>query len=350
MSTHQHIGEAAVRESGRARRFRCASYISVVSVLFFFAGQHPFQCKNRSGSCTPFKDSIQIDSLRQKTNDPTKKRLEFVHIPKTGGTAIESIAKNANLTWAICHFGSPDSVSKISNGLVGCYNQKESDDAETINTNQTKDKNNNWRSGLFWESNGCPWWHVPPSHVQAFYSERNNPYADADLFAVVRNPYERIISEYYYVINELEGHSANKSTTQDAVHFNKILHDRLSEFSSKMWQGEPSKGIPGNKMYYSHDGHLISQYDYIYDKETSQRIVEHVLFFEDLNSDFSNLMADYNLPLALPSNRVRPKSEQKLGVGNLTIQNILLIEELYEEDFREFGYEVLSKRRRRKTR
>ncbi len=345
MSIHQHMEEVTPR---RSRRFRCVSYISVVSILVFFAGQRPFQCKNTRGSCSPLTDSIKIESLRQKRNESNKKRLEFVHIPKTGGTAIESIAKNANLTWAICHFGSPDSVSKISNGLVECYkNKSQSISVERLTTNRTKEKSNNWRTGLFWEANACPWWHVPPSHLQAFYSERNNPYADADLFAVVRNPYNRVISEYYYGINELEGHSTNKSTAHDAAHFNEILHERLSEFSSRMWQGEPSKGIPGNKIYYSHDGHLIPQYDYIYDKDTSQRIVKHILLYENLQSEFSSLMADYGLPLALPTSRIRPKGEQKLGVWNLTMQNMMLIEELYQDDFREFGYELFSKQRRR---
>ena len=313
---------------------RFSSFCCVSVALLLFATQNKF--------VTYTVGDLQIEKVQEKKK---RLRLEFVHIPKTGGTAIESIAKNANLTWSICHFGNPEVVSKISNGLVECYHNNNIERA----TKGRSQNRSSWQSGLFWESNRCPWWHVPPAHVQAFYPKKDNPYADADLFAVVRNPYERIISEYYYAMNELEN-PRNKNTTkhQDTAHFNTFLHKRLSAFSSKMMAGDLSNGIPGNRVYYSHDGHLIPQYDFVYDKVNNRRIIEHVLIFENLHEDFSNLMAEYGLPLELPRSRVRPKSGKKLEVWNLSIQNMLLVEDIYKDDFREFGYDMLSKRRRRK--
>lgn len=333
---------------------------SVVFLLFLYVAPNRSDCENNNNNkhrCATFTNALRIGQKEEK-NEKRRRRLEFVHIPKTGGTAIESIAKNANLTWSICHFGSPEAVSKMSNGLVECYrpndtykrNSNNESEIEKEKKNHSKSigskkKNGDWLSGLYWESNHCPWWHVPPAHVEAFYSGNNNPYEGADLFVVVRNPYDRIISEYYYAISELQAsrNNHNKTIINDDSNLNKILHKQLSEFSSQMMTGDASRGIPGNKMYYSHDGHLIPQYDFVYDKHNGHRMVEHVLFFENFQTDFSNLMAEYELPLTLPKTRVRPKSEKKLGVWNLTLENMLLIEDIYRDDFLEFGYKLLSK-------
>ena len=44
---------------------------------------------------------------------------------------------------------------------------------------------------------GCPLWHIPPHYFQ-LPRFPHNPYENAKLFAVVRNPFDRLISEFFY--------------------------------------------------------------------------------------------------------------------------------------------------------
>ena len=93
-------------------------------------------------------------------------KLEFIHITKTGGTAVETIAaRDANITWGICHF-----QFQLNLGPA-CLRP-------------------NWvhQVDLFKAS---PPWHAPPQWMNP------NPYLGSDTFTIVRNPYDRIISEFY---------------------------------------------------------------------------------------------------------------------------------------------------------
>ena len=113
--------------------------------------------------------------------------------------------------------------------------------------------------------------------------------------------------------------------------------------------------------YLMDDGHFIPQFDYIYDNtgtsddlppsfslapQKRRRIVNHVLKFETLRRDFHSLMSKYGNGMEqlipLPRKRVRSSMDKKLGLYNLTLDNLQLIELIYKEDFEEFGYELQS--------
>merc|ERR1711862_272087 len=84
--------------------------------------------------------------------------LEFVHIKKNAGTAIEKAGADANIAWGACHYVI----------LAFC---------EGVKPDKAKEY-----------SGGSPW-HDPD----------NNKYAQhTKTFTVVRNPYERVLSMYYY--------------------------------------------------------------------------------------------------------------------------------------------------------
>lgn len=104
----------------------------------------------------------------------------------------------------------------------------------------------------------------------------------------------------------------------DARRFNEVHNTLLSKYLWNFWRGDASRMIPGNNEYFSNDGHLIPQYDFVYDINHRKKIVEHVLRFENLREDFSNLMDRYDLSIELPTKVIRASTKKELGVHNLT--------------------------------
>ena len=98
------------------------------------------------------------------------RKLEFLHIPKNAGTTIEAAAGKVGITWGVCHF-------------------KQMSYCPGFNATKVP-KNHNEPPE--------PVWHYPIQYLNLFTEE--NPYKGSgiDLFTVVRNPYDRMISEYYY--------------------------------------------------------------------------------------------------------------------------------------------------------
>ena len=86
-------------------------------------------------------------------NFKNKKELFFIHIPKNAGTTIENIAFEHNILWGVKYFKKNNSQ---------------------LNINIPK-KNNLW--------------HLPPKYFL------DDTYKGKIIFAIVRNQYERIISE-----------------------------------------------------------------------------------------------------------------------------------------------------------
>ena len=67
-----------------------------------------------------------------------------------------------------------------------------------------------------------------------------------------------------------------------------------------------------------------------------KKLVKHVLKFENLHADFSNLMKSYALPIHLKLHRF--KSNFGLSVSDLTPSTKKLIYAAYKQDFDAFGY------------
>lgn len=347
------------------------------------------------------------------------RRLEFVHIPKTGGTVIESTAAQYGIVWTICHFAQPHIPPLISNNETHCPLNSLKYGWPTID-----------------KYNQCPWWHVPAVYFEC--CQPVNPYAGAvdvvddrskqddddddddtvgavDLFVVVRNPYERIISEYYYfhthVLSKEDEDDQNDVKTLNTFVTNH-LRPFITQSAALTWQyvsytnGTRQKTEQqtattvsenhlnklsgagrwmklGNDPYFQAAGHYIPQYDFVYVQEEivngikdghinarnetvfvvddgvdgqkrhtrsisfqyrHRRYVRYVLRFENIRSEFHELMKMYERTqnVTLPTRHVRPSREKKLGVQNLTKQNIEWIERIYDEDFTSFGYQKIS--------
>jgi hypothetical protein len=115
------------------------------------------------------------DTEEEEDEDPcapleNPPRLELVHIPKTGGTSLEITASQNGIAWSYCHWGPsppcPPHPKRRSLTHHGVH---------------TAGVNN---------------WHVPPMYFDA--DERPvpfDPYQNATLFTIVRNPYDRAVSQ-----------------------------------------------------------------------------------------------------------------------------------------------------------
>ena len=189
--------------------------------------------------------------------------LEFVHITKTGGTSIEDWGYKNNIPWSYKkraffekhkHFQLRQDVSK---------------------------------------------WHIPPKF---FF---NNPYKDKKTFTCVRNPYTRIISEFYC---PWTGCKNNKATKKD---FNIFIYNLLLK-----------KGIVNG----------LPQYLYM--------DVDYILHFETLQNDFTNMdnSFDKTYDTTLPHSNKRKNKNNYFTINDLDKRNILLINKIYEQDFKLFGY------------
>ena len=139
-------------------------------------------------------------------------------------------------------------------------------------------------------------------------------YENSATFAVVRNPYERAISMYYYEAKKM----------RNSVLSEHNMNDYLLNELKKNWK-------------------YLPQSLYIYDQE-GNKVVDHVLQFERLDTEFEMLMKNYTLNIKLPDRPVNARSTAvKLDTTHLSKRTVHFINEYYERDFSNFGYEKLVK-------
>ena len=214
--------------------------------------------------------------------------LKFVHIPKNAGTSIENSVLKHNIKW-----GFRDWTKKEHNKFIeNSWNSfKKKGKWWNISTNNTY-KNNK----------GCYPWHAPPDELGRDIYKK-----DDDLFCVVRNPYNKIISAYKY--------SYGKKATKEGL--NKFIKEKLSDFNkNERWNG----------------CHILPQYKYTHGNIKC----EHILKFENLDNDFDKLNKKHQiLNIKLDKNN---KSKSKLNIDDLTQESKDLIYKVYKKDFELFGY------------
>jgi hypothetical protein len=138
--------------------------------------------------------------------------------------------------------------------------------------------------------------------------------------------YERIISEYYCSAFGYKGEDR-----ENPVVFNKWLAGNLTLLSEKL------------------QGHMLPQHYYVYD-ENGDKVVTHILRFENLQTEFDALMEQYGLPVRMPPKssktvfhfKGKPREEEMINVNSILPENILKINEVYSRDFEFFGYPMIK--------
>jgi Sulfotransferase family len=219
---------------------------------------------------------------------------------------------------------------------------------------------------------GAMLWHLPPHRWEAAVLGTSNAttsrgavvqgdstkvhiYApDTPLFCVVRHPYDRLISEYYFVHVSYAKPGA-KITNTSSEHLNwwaqRMLRRR--RIFSSIADRDPWSWYPQH-MYGESGGHWIPQYDYVYDDQGRQ-MVEHVLRFENMTAEFDALMQQYNmtnmsLPQLMTSSSTKGNhttleavknstTTSKLTRKDLTERTKSMIHVIFPRDFDAFGYQ-----------
>jgi hypothetical protein len=200
--------------------------------------------------------------------------LEFIHIPKNAGTTIENIANDEGIKW-------------------GRFKPKFK---ETIT-----------------DEINCTYWHTPPRH----FDKKTSPYATDETFCVIRDPIERLISEYKYRFRD--GHDSV------GVYFTPYSLNKWIELVIQ-------KDFHSNgKM----NCHHIPQSQYVFD-DNGVRTCDNILRFNHINNDFTNLMKEHDLEhLKLDTNHNSSSShnQPKLTPDDITQENIQKIQSVYKDDF-----------------
>ena len=261
-----------------------------------------------------------------------EKKLEFVHITKTGGSAIEKAASKAGLIWGACHY--------LSNKEVGC-----------------SQPDLPWKEPGYQSFSLTSPWHTPPKWLKHSIDEGMYPYNGADLFVVIRNPYSRIVSEYYCPWNGFQGkHRNNPDVMNEWVkHTVTALDTAMDEFNDRnrdgQWRRVQAKVEERTKRSkYGHfdpyrylfaQKHYINQAEYVYDGDSV--IVKNVVHYENLSKEFDALMKKYGIDLSLPPKEkdgtYTYKSQSKLSHTDLNPDTIALINKFAKPDFERFGYQ-----------
>jgi len=254
---------------------------------------------------TSVKNIIEVDELHSSPNkslslplfserNSTNYKIELIHIPKTGGSALGRSAIEKNVTW-------------------GYYNFQKYDDAPFVFDPQDS-------------SRGIPFWHLPLQLFEKIPSEFDVSYydEDTDVFVVVRNPYERLVSEYRYTMG------FNRLQNYTAAYMNQYLLELL--------QQKP------NKDFYIEQGHYIPQYNYVFNGN-GRRMVNHILRFDHLIEDFAklvNLYPKYLKGVKLSSKRKLQNQDRSLSVDDLSKEVLELTEFVYAKDFEYFGFDKIT--------
>jgi len=219
--------------------------------------------------------------------------LEFVHIPKNAGTSIELAGVESGIFWGF-----------YSLQFQGYQSMPD---------------------GTF-----CSRYHVPPTLVQG-----HNPYSSARLFCFSRDPYERAVSEYVYLLSipwAAEYADAYKNGLLEYPEcspegLNNFVQTSLFEYKS------------GRK--FIDDCHHLPQTVYMFDEQGKQ-ICDDILRTGDLPDAFDRLMIKHGYPARMPTERRLATADvcEGLGVVSLTEATRQLLQEVYADDFRLLNYSM----------
>lgn len=211
------------------------------------------------------------------------KKLIFIHIPKTGGTSIEKALGVQQLD----NLFSFKRCSEMLPHVVEMFSGSEKNRVYATTPQ-----------------------HLSASQLKIILGKTFDEYQK---FAIVRNPYDRIVSEYHYT---------QTNPNQRLAQFKRI---NFKTFVRKVFN------LPEMVRHSLFDSHLNSQHSFLHDS-LGFSLVENVFNFETLN-EVSNW-----LNLSLPHER---KSVRKHWEEYIDDESKRIINDVYSIDFETFKYNTI---------
>ena len=212
-----------------------------------------------------------ISYISKNIKNSVEQFIEFIHIPKNAGTTIENIGNDVNIKWG-----------------------------------RFKHKHREYNS-MKNDINKCSYWHIPPKDF-----DNNLIYKENETFCVLRNPYDRIVSEYKYRNHKDEKHTPEKMNSWIKKHL-----------------------IPKNYEKGGLNCHFIPQSDFIYDAQNNVTC-DNILDFDNLTSEFNHLTEQRDIDLKLNEEIKHNQSTQSVTISDLDDDVKDLIHKVYKRDFDEF--------------
>lgn len=255
--------------------------------------------------------------------------LGFVHIPKTAGSTIEKAARIQQMTmWGYRAWtGVPQRNILPPPNLLEVPPEEVGSDIL---------------------------WHIPPALLKARAGNISHlPYQGQDLFAIIRNPYARVVSEVFYKC----GMRNSTLCLGDQRMVNQRIRNNLGQqlnCTRTITRGEDdlNTAVPAswNECYLRKAGHYIPQWHYFYNSDNLERQIRYLIHFESLHEGFAQLMTERSLDISLQLQKAERKTNYVdlpenafRGVESLEPQTIRLIKKLYREDFQLGRYSLAVK-------
>lgn len=229
-----------------------------------------------------------------------EQKVIFIHVPKTGGTSIE--------TFLLDYFSlGKRSPFNLLDG-VGKRKTKEKDGKLTF----------------------YPYMHFPLAWLEEELAKINIIVDETwNIFSVVRNPYYKLISELFFT--DLSPLVYNYHTLPDSSknhYFNKCLDEYLEEQDG--WKN-------------NHSLHTIPQYTFFEGSKLNN--IKIAQFEEGLENIVKTLGFEVKDPFPHKLNTFEMKFVPKPNYHNVMTRHFVeLVNEKYKKDFETFGYEMLEPR------